>query len=743
MNLRKTALTTAAVFAALFLAILGAWWSALAVEARSVSAVKSRLLEDGITWAAVEADGLQVKLSGTAPNEAERFRAVNLVGSVVQSARIRDGMDVTAIRAIDAPRFSVEMLRNDDGISLIGLVPGRKVEAELTSLVKTVAQGMKVADMLETADYPAPQGWEAALSFGLEALKLLPRSKISVSADLVTVTAISTSPEEKRKLESDLARKVPEGLTAKIDISAPRPVLTPFTLRFVRDDRGARFDACSADSDRARDRILQAGSLAGVTGKTPCTIGLGVPTPRWAEAAEAGIKAVMALGTGTITFSDADVSLLAGVNTTQAVFDRVVGDLQAQLPPVFSLAATLPPKETATSQGPVEFTAKLDQTGQVELRGRLSDALQRDAVDSFARAHFGVDRVYTATRQEEAGLPEGWPIRVLAGIEALSVLHHGALTVQADLVEVTGVTGTPDGRARVAQILSGKLGQGETFKIDVSYDEQFDPQAALPTPEECAADLNAILTRKKITFAPGSAEIDADARGVLDALAEVLTECPPLEMEIAGHTDSQGSEGGNRALSQARAEAVLTALQGRRIPVEVFVAKGYGEDQPIADNGTEEGREANRRIEFKLLSKPAPVAAPSPVAAAVAAVAATRETPAPQGGIAETTAEGAAPQQVAAAEVDPMQGSIVRSVTIPEAAFEEAVEESADDVGEEIAEAMGMDAPAEAAPEASSEEAAQDASEPEAGAEAEADEATESLKFEASEETYPRPPRRP
>ena len=71
-------------------------------------------------------------------------------------------------------------------------------------------------------------------------------------------------------------------------------------------------------------------------------------------------------------------------------------------------------------------------------------------------------------------------------------------------------------------------------------------------------------------------------------------------MEIQGHTDSQGSDGGNLSLSQARAEAVLLALQGRQVDVSGMTAKGYGETQPIADNGTEDGREANRRIDFVL-----------------------------------------------------------------------------------------------------------------------------------------------
>jgi OOP family OmpA-OmpF porin len=162
-------------------------------------------------------------------------------------------------------------------------------------------------------------------------------------------------------------------------------------------------------------------------------------------------------------------------------------------------------------------------------------------------------------------------------------------------------------KARIAQILSSGLGQGQTFSVDVTYDEELDPLAALPTPEECAADVNAALERQKIAFEPGSAEIAGAAAPLMDELAKILKDCPGVKMEVAGHTDAQGSESGNLALSQARAEAVVLALQGRQVNVSGLKAVGYGESRPVADNQLEEGREANRRIEFTLIvDTPAP-----------------------------------------------------------------------------------------------------------------------------------------
>jgi OOP family OmpA-OmpF porin len=618
---------------AALVAALISWSLAYAVESRSVAAVTSRLLAEGYTWAEVSADGLQVRLSGTAPDEAMRFRAVNLAGTVVDSGRLRDDFDVTPAQSIEPPRFSVEMLRNDDGIQLIGLLPEGADEAALVAAVQALTPDLPLSEMLETAAYPAPQGWDVAMDFAFQALKMLPRSKISVAADGIHITAIAGSEAEKRSMEAELTRSTPEGLAVITSISAPRPVLTPFTLRFVTDAAGARFDACAADTERARSRIVAAALAAGLQGRVLCTIGLGVPSPSWAEAVELGIAAAAELGSTSITFSDADVTLAAGEDVAQADFDRVVGELRAGLPDVFSFQATLAKAETAAASGPAEFTAsRAAETGRVELRGRLTDDRLQAAVDSFARAEFGAQNVYVATRLD-ADLPDGWSERVLVGLAALSLLDHGTLLVRPDTVEVKGVTGSQGARARMSQILSERLGQGQTFKVDVVYDEALDPLAALPTPVECIERVEAVMAGQKIAFAPGSAEIDAAAGALIDRLAASLKGCEAVEIEIAGHTDAQGSEGGNQALSQARAEAVLLALQGRQVDVSALKAVGYGEARPLADNGNEAGREANRRIEFTLIGGPErPTANASPAAAAAAAVAAAEapavETPA-------------------------------------------------------------------------------------------------------------------
>lgn len=575
------------------------------IETRSQEIVRAALIDEGYDWTTVEVDGLQVQLSGIAPDEATRFRVESLVGSVVDRNRIVDDMGVAVKDRAEPPRFTVEMLRNGDGVSLIGLLPGEDRRDAFTSTIEELSGMGRVTDMLNTANFPAPRGWDAAVGFAVQALNDLPRSKISVSADRVEIKAISKSPEDKRRIETQLARSAPSSVQLVLNISAPRPVITPFTLRFGLEGDQASFDACSADTPEARDAILQAAARVGTLPERPtCAIGLGVPSTSWSQAVGIAMNSLKELGGGSMTFSDADVTLVALDSTPQTVFDRVIGDLEATLPDVFSLHAVLPEKVVVDGTGESaipEFVATHSPEGLVQLRGRLPNEGVKSIVGSYARANFGSDNVYVATRDDE-DLPTDWPVRVLAGLEALATLEHGAVIVQEDYLEIRGVSGNKDASDLVSRLLAEKLQDTANFKMAIRYDELLDRTLNLPTPQECVDRINSILAASKIAFEPSSADIASSAGKTMDAIAAIAKQCERMQMEIGGHTDSQGREIMNLELSQQRANAVMIALQERRVRTGNMTAKGYGETQPIADNGTEAGRDANRRIEFKLLT---------------------------------------------------------------------------------------------------------------------------------------------
>ncbi|MFY0695950.1 OmpA family protein [Lentibacter algarum] len=591
---------------AALLSLIAARFAVTLVEETSEYSVRQSLDTKSLTWAEVYADGLQVVLTGTAPSEASRFLAISTAGTVVDAARVIDEMDVEALAALAAPRFSIEILRNEDEVSLIGLIPTGADRADLLQRLSRISNDDEIADLLESADYDIPDGWDNAVDFGLEALEALPRSKISIDALRVTITAMAESEERKLKVEARLKREVPSGLRVSFDISSPRPVITPFTLRFLQDEAGPRFDTCSAHTEEGRSKIVGAARKAGIEGDLDCRIGLGVPSPNWADAAAMSIAAIAELKGGSVTFSDADVTLISPPGTDQREFDRIVGALENSLPDVFALHAVLTPDPSDPSQGPAEFVATLSPEGLVQLNGRLNDEIVAQTAESFAIARFGSATVSNRARTDEA-LPGDWPLRVLSGLEALSLLSNGSARVTAEDITVTGNTGSKSARSDISKLLSDKLGEGSRFSVEVTYLEKLDPVASMLTPDECEAKIAEILKVRKITFEPGSDTVDATSLGTLDEISEVLGNCTELRMEIAGHTDSQGRETMNEALSKSRALAVLNALRDRRVATSSFTAEGYGETKPIASNDTEEGREANRRIEITLV-RPEPIA---------------------------------------------------------------------------------------------------------------------------------------
>jgi outer membrane protein OmpA-like peptidoglycan-associated protein len=104
-----------------------------------------------------------------------------------------------------------------------------------------------------------------------------------------------------------------------------------------------------------------------------------------------------------------------------------------------------------------------------------------------------------------------------------------------------------------------------------------------------------------VTFATGSADLNASFFSVLESVALVLKEYDKTIIDVAGHTDSVGSEQSNQLLSERRANAVAEFLVSQGVARNRIEAKGYGESYPIADNNTPEGRQLNRRVELALI----------------------------------------------------------------------------------------------------------------------------------------------
>lgn len=104
-----------------------------------------------------------------------------------------------------------------------------------------------------------------------------------------------------------------------------------------------------------------------------------------------------------------------------------------------------------------------------------------------------------------------------------------------------------------------------------------------------------------VTFETDSAALNADFFAVLDSVAKVLDEFDQTVIEVAGYTDSTGTEAYNQRLSERRASAVARYLTSRSVLPDRIIELGMGETHPIATNETAAGRQANRRVELTLV----------------------------------------------------------------------------------------------------------------------------------------------
>lgn len=137
-----------------------------------------------------------------------------------------------------------------------------------------------------------------------------------------------------------------------------------------------------------------------------------------------------------------------------------------------------------------------------------------------------------------------------------------------------------------------------------------EPKLETPTPEAKPRTVPArarltgdrIVIDEMIQFEYDSAEIKAESHGVLDDVVKVLTDNPRVaKLDIVGYTSSEGSKAHNNQLSTDRAASVLKYLVEHGIDAGRLTSQGKGPADPVASNDTEEGRIANRRVEFHVI----------------------------------------------------------------------------------------------------------------------------------------------
>jgi OmpA-OmpF porin, OOP family len=413
---------------------------------------------------------------------------------------------------------------------------------------------------------------------------VLDKTRIAVNGRDVTFAADAFSEDGRRSAVTSVDA-VP-GVRLVNDETRLVPEAKPFVWTAERDVVRVTLGG-SAPLPASKGRLLEAAraDLGGVEVVDQMNLSRGAP-PRFDNAALLLLDQIAKLKDGKVTISDDKISL-AGMARDLGGREAIAAALK-NLPEGFSVAANeikAPPYIFQAYKDPVAVT--------LTLTGYVPDNNVHAAIAAAAARKFFSEKVVDNLKAS-VGAPSGFAAAVVPALGALSRLSTGTLVVSDREVKLSGDAFFDAAAAQIRSGLPKEFPQGFQLKADISVK----PAVAPVDATVCQQLFSELLAKGKIRFESGRASIDPDSAGLLDRLTETALRCPTADIEIAGHTDADGEDAFNQALSEKRAQAVMDYLVKAGLPAGRFTATGYGSTQPVASNDTDEGKAQNRRIDF-------------------------------------------------------------------------------------------------------------------------------------------------
>ncbi|MBV8925311.1 MAG: OmpA family protein [Bradyrhizobium sp.] len=413
---------------------------------------------------------------------------------------------------------------------------------------------------------------------------VLDQTKISADGRDLTLAADAFS-EQGRKSALAAVEAVP-GVRLVNDETRLVPEAKPFVWAAERDVARVTLSG-SAPLPASKGKLLEAAHAAinGVEIVDQMALARGAPQ-RFDDAALLLLDQVGKLKDGKVTISDRSVSL-TGMARDLGGREAIATALR-NLPDGFKVAANdvkAPPYIFQAYKDPVALA--------LTLTGYVPDDNVHAAIAQAAEHKFFGEKLVDNLKAS-LGAPTGFSAAVIPALGALARLSTGTLVVSDREVKLSGDALYEGAAAEIRAGLGKDFPRSFQFKPEISVK----PAAAPVDPTVCQQLFSDLLAKGQIRFEQARATLDPDSIALLDRLIEIALRCPTANIEVAGHTDGDGEDGFNQALSEKRAQAVVDYLVRAGLPASRFTAVGYGSTQPIAGNDTDEGKAQNRRIEF-------------------------------------------------------------------------------------------------------------------------------------------------
>ena len=576
------------------------------------------VLEDaGLGWAKADFTGRDGVLRGTATGIKAQDDAIALAEKTWGVRIVAEDMDV--VRTASPYTWSARK----EGVELVleGFVPSREDRKAVLTMAKSQFPGFDIIDNMEIASgEPDRRTFMETVGFGLKQLTGFNYGEVSLSDRKFNITGLSKDVASYKALREALREELPlDTRLATNRVKKPEnttPFASPFTWTAIKEDKRLRLSGYVFSKRQKANIVAEAKkAMRGFKIIDNMEIARGVPTaPQWDRATTYGLLQLAKLERGTVNLRNLSYSIKGHAANASDYAD--VEKKLAQLPRSFRLDEN---EITLPKIDPYIFRADY-HSRRLTLSGNVPDKQTRRDIKAHAKRQF--PKALVLDKMEVGpGAPTDWERVTNSSLSQLARLKDGSTMIWNTEIEMRGQATSAERRDDIRDRMKGDIPSNYQFfdeirvpePVEREEPEVFEDQPEITEYREddfvsegrlekdvCQSYLNSILAGESIQFAPASAKFRKDSFPVLTRLAHTANRCPDTRIEIAGHTDSDGSHKFNEFLSLRRARSVVKYLTDKGVTKDRLSAIGYGESKPIVPNNNNANKAKNRRIEFSV-----------------------------------------------------------------------------------------------------------------------------------------------
>ncbi len=563
--------------------LLANWFNTVPIERDLTSRAGEAIAgESFLNKSQISVAGRDVTVSGEAFAPTGASQALDAARA---TRGVRLAVDATKSLASVKP-FDWSVKRDGNTVLLSGHVPNPGVRAKIAAAAKSAFTGCEIKDEMTYAS-GGTAGFESAAAFGIGQLATLSNGSVSLADGNFSIAGKAPT---SAVYDSVLAatKKLPEGMNlAKVDITPPE--MKPYIWSAALNGKTVTLEG-AAPSIEASDKIAAAAvaNFPGLTIANNLQIARGAPSADFLPAVEGGLQQLTKLIQGKVSLQDDQLSVSGAVKPDIGL-DQLQASIRSTLPPGFKLAEidVTPPRVS-----PYTFGAnKAD--GTLTLSGYYPDNKTHQEIVDVTKRLFGGDQIMDKLAVG-AGAPAGFADAVRVGLTQLARLATGTFALSDIGMKLSGDAFHQNAADEIGRGFPGALPTPYSVNLSVGVKAP-EPEVTAESCQQLFADL---LSKTNVLFETDTATLSQDSIGLLDNFVAIAKRCPQAKIEIAGYTDSVGSEEYNLDLSKRRAQAVVDYLVKEGITAGNLSTIGYGATHPVASNDSDEGRAQNRRIEI-------------------------------------------------------------------------------------------------------------------------------------------------